>query len=72
MLRGGLDWDGGFALLTARCSYELVEKAALANCPLLATISAPTSLAIARAQEAGLRLISLARSDSLLATVSGS
>ncbi len=72
MLRGGLDWDGGFALLTARCSYELVEKAALANCPLLATISAPTSLAVARAQEAGLRLVSLARSDSLLATASGS
>ena len=57
MLRGGLDWDGGFALLTSRCSYELVEKAVLAGCPLLATISAPTSLAVERAAEAGLPLV---------------
>ncbi len=66
MARGGLDWDGGFALITARASYELVEKAALANCPLLVAISAPTSLAAARAREAGLRLIVLARADSIL------
>lgn len=67
MLRQGLDWEGGFALLTSRCSYELVEKAVLARCPLLVTISAATSLAIARAAEAGLPLIMLARSDALLA-----
>jgi FdhD protein len=66
MLRAGLDWDGGFALTTARCSYELVEKAILANCPLLAAISAPTSLAIDRAKQAGLALIVLARSDAVL------
>ncbi len=66
MLRGGLGWDDGFALLTARCSYELVEKAVLAGCPALVTISAPTSLALDRAQEAGLALIGLARSDNYL------
>ncbi len=66
MLRQGLEWDGGFALLSSRCSFELVEKAVLADCPLLVTISAPTGLAIARAREAGLRLAVLARSDSLL------
>ena len=69
MIRGGLAWDGGFALLTARCSYELVEKAVLSDCPLLATISAPTSLAVARAAEAGLRLVTLARADSYLESV---
>lgn len=53
MDRGAMDWNGGFALLTARCSYELVEKAALADCPMLVTLSAPTGLAIRRAQEAG-------------------
>lgn len=62
----GIGWDGGFALLTSRCSYELVEKAALADCPLLATISAPTSLALARAARAGLPLVTLARPDALL------
>jgi FdhD protein len=57
---------GGFALLSSRCSYELVEKAAIAGCPMLVTVSAPTSLAIARAAEAGLTLVSLARSDAYL------
>lgn len=66
MARGGIGWDGGFALLSSRCSYELVEKAALADCPLLVTISAATDLAIARAREAGVRLIMLARSDAML------
>ncbi|MET0362349.1 MAG: formate dehydrogenase accessory sulfurtransferase FdhD [Sphingobium sp.] len=59
-------WDGGFALLSSRCSYELVEKAALAGCPMLATLSAPTSLAVERAREAGLRLFVLTRSDRML------
>ncbi|MEN2785964.1 formate dehydrogenase accessory sulfurtransferase FdhD [Sphingomonas qilianensis] len=67
MAREGLGWDGGFAVLSSRCSYELVEKAALADCPLLVTISAATDLAIARAREAGLRLIMLARADAMLA-----
>jgi FdhD protein len=66
MARAGQGWDAGFALLSSRCSYELVEKAAIAGCPMLVTVSAPTSLAIARAAEAGLALVSLARSDSYL------
>jgi FdhD protein len=68
MLRAGQDWDGGFALLTSRCSYELVEKAALSACPMLATISAPTDLAVRRASDAGLALRVLARRDALLAS----
>lgn len=68
MARQGLDWDGGFALVSSRCSYEMVEKAALARCPMLVTISAPTDLALARARDAGLRLVSLARADAFLAT----
>ena len=67
MAREGLGWDAGFALLSSRCSYELVEKAVLAQCPLLATISAPSSLALTRARSAGLRLAVLARDDSFLA-----
>lgn len=66
MARIGADWDGGFALLSSRCSYELVEKAVLADCPLLVTISAPTRLAATRAEEAGLPLVVLARGDALL------
>ena len=65
-LRSGTDLSAGFVLLTSRCSYELVEKAALAGIALLVTVSAPTTLAVARAQEAGLTLIALARADEML------
>lgn len=66
MLRDRLAWEGGFALLSSRCSYELVEKAVLSRCSMLVTISAPTALAIERAKNAGLRLVVLARPDSML------
>jgi len=66
MARISADWDGGFALLSSRCSYELVEKAVLSQCPLLVTISAPTRLAVSRAEEAGLPLVVLARRDAML------
>ena len=63
----GLDISTGFILLTARCSLELAQKAILANCPMLVTISAATDLAIGTAEKYGLRLVSLARSDAALA-----
>lgn len=66
MARQGLDAAQGFVLLTARCSYELVEKTVRAGCPTLVTVSAPTSLAVGRAQAAGLALYALARHDSVL------
>ncbi|WP_420144057.1 formate dehydrogenase accessory sulfurtransferase FdhD [Sphingobium sp.] len=66
MLRSSMKWDGGFALISSRCSYELVEKAVIAGCPMLATISAPTGLAIDRAASSGLKLRALVRSDALL------
>ncbi|MGH7024681.1 MAG: formate dehydrogenase accessory sulfurtransferase FdhD [Caulobacteraceae bacterium] len=62
----GVDPSSGFILLTARCSYELVEKTVRAGCPMLVTISAPTSLAVERAIEAGLTLVTLARADCAL------
>lgn len=62
----GRDPATGFFLLTARCSYELVEKTVRAGCPVLVTISAPTTLAVERAAQAGLTLFSLARPDSVL------
>ena len=66
LARADIAASGGFILLTARCSFELVQKAIIANCPLLVTISAPTSLAVEQAASHGLRLISLARPDSFL------
>ena len=62
----GTDATTGFIIATSRCSYELVEKTIRAGCPLLVTISAPTSLAVQRAAGHALTLVSLARSDSML------
>jgi FdhD protein len=67
MRRRDINWRGGFALLSSRCSFELVEKAVLSDCPMLVTISAPTRLAVERAAAAGLALRVLARPDALLA-----
>ena len=66
LARQGIDAASGFFLLTARCSYELVEKTIIARCPLLVTISAPTTLAVERARAHGLTLVGLARSDAIL------
>ncbi len=61
--RAGLDPAQAFALITSRCSYEMVEKAALAGVALLAAVSAPTALAVAKAESANLTLIALVRGD---------
>ncbi len=66
MARAGHRSSEGFALLSSRCSYELVEKAVIAGFPLLVTISTATSLAVSRAAQANLRLIALARADAML------
>lgn len=67
LANAGVSPDPGFFLLTSRCSYELVEKTVIAGCPLLVTVSAPTTLAVDRAKGAGLTLITLARADAMLA-----
>lgn len=66
LARQGIDPASGFFLLTARCSYELVEKTIIAGCPLLVTISAPTTLAVERAKAHRLTLVGLARPDAML------
>lgn len=66
LARQGRSASDGFLLVTARCSYELVQKAILANCAQLVSVSAATSLALEQASAHGLRLISLARADGAL------
>jgi FdhD protein len=61
MAAADIDPGGGFAIVTSRASYELAMKAAQAGLPLLAAISAPTSLAIALAESAKLCLVGFAR-----------
>ncbi|MGV7211306.1 formate dehydrogenase accessory sulfurtransferase FdhD [Oxalobacteraceae bacterium A2-2] len=59
----GADLQRGFVFMSSRASYELVRKAARMNIPMLATISAPSSLAIDIARQAGLKLVSFCRQD---------
>jgi len=61
VLRAGHDPAGGFVLMTSRLGVELVQKAAMCGFPLLAAISAPTSLAIEFARTCNLTLAAFAR-----------
>jgi FdhD protein len=63
-LRGeGLSATGGAVLLTSRVSVEMVQKAAMIGTPVLIAVSAPTTLAIRTAEEAGITLLAIARDD---------
>lgn len=53
----------GVLAMTSRISVELVQKAVAVGAPVIAAVSAPTALAIDTAQEAGVTLIGVARSD---------
>jgi FdhD protein len=58
--------SSGFVVVTSRASFEMVQKTVAAGVPLLAAVSAPTSLAISTAQAARLALIGFARGDDLV------
>lgn len=61
MARAGVSPANGFVLMSSRCSFELVQKCALAGISALATVSAPTALADRLARNAGLSLAALSK-----------
>ena len=63
LLRTGANQADGMVLLSSRVSVEMVQKAASMGVPVIAAISAPTSLAIDVADAAGITLIGVARAD---------
>ena len=63
LLRAEADPEDGFVLITSRCSFEMVAKTAAFGAGTLVSLSAPTSLALARAEECGVALIAIARAD---------
>jgi FdhD protein len=65
VLQDKLPLAGCALLVSGRASFELVQKAVLAGIPLLAAVSAPSSLAAELAQEAGLTLIGFLRGQSM-------
>lgn len=56
MAREHIDPRGGFALLSSRCGYELVQKAAAVGIGFLTCVSAPTALALDKARACGMGL----------------
>jgi len=65
MVRDDIDPASGFAVVTSRASYELVQKCAVAGISLLAAISRPTGLAVRMADAAGVTLAALLRGHSV-------
>lgn len=65
------DVQDGFIVMTSRASYELIRKCAQLNIGLLASISAPTTMAIHMAKQAGLTLASFCRGDGFVIYTDG-
>ncbi len=63
LLRGNQPIGLGALLVSSRASFEMVQKAAMAGCPILAAVSAPTSAAIALARETGMTLLGFTRAQ---------
>jgi FdhD protein len=69
--RVGVGADDGFFIITSRCSFEMVVKAAIFGASTLVSLSAPTSLALSRARDYGVAVIAVARADKALSFESG-
>ncbi len=60
---GTLSNTNSILMMSSRASFELVQKASLAGIAILATVGAPTTLAIDMAVEMNMTLVGFVRSD---------
>jgi FdhD protein len=56
-----LPLSGTVLMVSGRCGYEIVQKAVAAGIPVVASVSAPSSLAVAVAEDFGVTLVGFLR-----------
>jgi FdhD protein len=61
LLHGGLPLSEHVLLVSGRGGFEIVQKALVAGVPVLASVSAPSSLAVQMARDGGLTLVGFLR-----------
>lgn len=64
LMRDALPLSDHMLCVSGRTSFEIVQKAVVAGIPILAAVSAPSSLAIELAREFGVTLVGFVRGDS--------